>query len=223
MTRVHIFCEGLTEDVFVREVLGPHFEALGIWLNPIIIRTGPRLKGGVTSYGKIRWQVENKCKEDKTAWVTTMLDFYGLPNDFPCKTAIGSSMDRAKDVEKAFQENIGQRNFLAYIVVHEFEGMLFSSPEAFEEWFDEPDVVTSLRAVRNEFDTPEHINDDRRTAPSKRILAICDSYDKVAHGSMIALGIGLETIRRECALFDAWIKQLESLGSGDLRREALNL
>lgn len=54
MTRVHVFCEGQTEEVFVREVLTPYFQRMQIWLNPIIIRTGPQGKGGVSSYGKIK-------------------------------------------------------------------------------------------------------------------------------------------------------------------------
>lgn len=214
MTRVHIFCEGQTEDVFVREVLAPHFQRMNTWLNPIIIRTGPQGKGGVTSYGKIKWQVENKCKEDATAWVTTLLDFYGLPSDFPAMTSKGDSLTRAKAVESAFHTDIAQPNFISNIVVHEFEGLLFSAPTAFVEWFDNAHLVDSLTRVRNAFATPEHINDGRTTAPSKRILAVCDTYDKVAHGSLIALDIGLDTIRRECPLFDAWVNRLEELNSG---------
>ncbi|TYT74324.1 DUF4276 family protein [Desulfobotulus mexicanus] len=214
MIRVHVFCEGQTEDVFVREVLGPHFQRMNIWLNSIIIRTGPQGKGGLTSYGKVKWQVENKCKEDANAWVTTLLDFYGLPSDFPAMTLKGDSLTRAKIVESAFQADMAQPNFISNILVHEFEGLLFSDPSVFAEWFDDEHIVHSLTRVRNDFATPEHINDGRTTAPSKRILSVCDTYDKVAHGSLIALDIGLETIRRECPLFDAWIKRLEGLNSG---------
>lgn len=214
MTRVHVFCEGQTEDVFVREVLRPHFERLGIWLNPIIIRTGPQGKGGVSSYGKIRWQVEQKCREDSGAWVTTLLDFYALPKDFPANDADGSSIVHANAMVKAFQDDIGQRNFLANLVVHEFEGLLFSSPPAFGLWFDGRNVVRTISRVRAEFETPEHINDGPTTAPSKRILEICTTYDKVAHGSLIALDIGLDAIRRECPIFDHWITRLEALAPG---------
>lgn len=213
MTRVHIFCEGQTEDVFVREVLGPHFQRLNVWLNPIIIRTGPQGKGGVSSYGKIKWQVENKCKEDSSAWVTTMLDFYGLPTDFPAMKAMGDSIARAKAVEVAFHNDIAQPNFLAHVVVHEFESLLFSAPNAFAAWFDKADVVAALTEIRHAFDSPEHINEGRETAPSKRILGVCDTYDKVAHGSLIALEIGLDSIRQECPLFDAWVRRLEALNT----------
>lgn len=214
MIRVHVFCEGQTEDVFVREVLGPHFQRMNIWLNPIIIRTGPQGKGGVSSYGKIKRQIEHKCKEDATGWVTTLLDFYGLPSDFPAMTSKGDSLTRAEIVKRAFQTDIAQPNFISNIVVHEFEALLFSAPSAFAEWFDDADVVDCLTRVRNGFATPEHIDEGRSTAPSKRILAVCGTYDKVAHGSLIALDIGLDTILKECPLFAAWVKRLEGLSAG---------
>lgn len=211
MNRVHIFCEGQTEDVFVREILGPYFQLKNIWVNPIIIRTGRQGKGGVTSYGKIRWQIEHKCKEDSSAWVTTLFDFYGLPTDFPQMDSVGDSITRAKAVEQAFQRDIAQPNFLANLVVHEFEGLLFSDPLAFASWFDGPELVGELIKIREEFSTPEHINDGRATAPSKRILALFDGYDKVLHGTILAMDIGLDRIRKECPIFDNWLKQLESL------------
>ncbi len=211
MTRVHVFCEGQTEEVFVRDVLYPHFGRMSVWLNPIIVRTGPQGRGGVTSYAKIKRQVETKCKEDTTSWVTTMLDFYGLPSDFPGMTSHGDSMVRAQAVERAFQEDIAPRNFISNILVHEFEGLLFSQPAAFGEWFEASDIVEQLERVRNDFTSPEHINDDRCTAPSKRILKVCNSYDKVLHGSLIAIGIGLDAIRQECPLFNVWVSRLEAL------------
>ena len=211
MTRVIVFCEGQTEETFVREVLGSYFQPMNIWLTPILIRTGPQGKGGVSSYGKIKRQVEIKCKEDKTAWVTTMLDFYGLPSDFPEMMSTGDSFSRAKKVKKAFWADIAQSNFIPNIVVHEFEGLLFSNPTVFSDWFDDVGVVKALTDVRNSFASPEQINDDRNTAPSKRIQAVCDTYDKVLHGSLIALAIGLDNIRNECPLFDAWIGRLEAL------------
>ena len=60
MIRVHVFCEGQTEDVFVREILRPHFQRMDIWMNPIIIRTGAQKKGGVSTYGKIRRQIKKR-------------------------------------------------------------------------------------------------------------------------------------------------------------------
>ena len=137
MTRVHVFCEGQTEDVFVRELLGPHLQRMSVWLNPIIVRTGPQGRGGVSSYAKIKRQVKRKCKEDRSSWVTTMLDFYGLPTDFPAMMSSGDAMVKAESVESAFQSDIDQNNFISNVVVHEFECLLFSDPDAFAGWFND--------------------------------------------------------------------------------------
>lgn len=214
MTRVHVFCEGQTEETFVRKVLFAHFGRMNIWLNPILVRTSKRGKGGVVSYHKIKWQIETKCKEDPTAWVTTLIDFYALPSDFPgMATHSASSIGRAKLVEEAFQLDIAQSNFIANLVIHEFEGLLFSDPKAFKAEFSDPQIVIELSNIRNSFVSPEHINDGRTTAPSKRILSICSNYEKVTHGSRIALEIGLDVIRRECMFFNGWLQRIETLSS----------
>ena len=53
--------------------------------------------------------------------------------------------------------------------------------------------------------SPEEINDDPQTAPSKRILNIFPKYKKVTDGTQIALKVGLEQIRKECPHFDEWM------------------
>ena len=210
ITRVYILCEGQTEEAFVKRLLMPHFQQLNIWLIPIVIRTSSQSRGGVSTYGKIKREIEKLCKTDKSSWVTTMLDFYGLPKDFPALDSKGDSLSRITAVEAAFQADIEQSNFIANIIRHEFEGLLFSEPSAFNGW-DDLNIVSELTNIRNSFDTPEYINDAPETAPSKRILAICSNYQKVLHGSLISIAIGLDKIRQECHFFDAWIRHLESL------------
>lgn len=212
MSRVHVFCEGQTEDTFLREVLRPHFERLNIWLNPIVLRTGPQGKGGVTSFGKLRWQVERKCKEDPSAWVTTLIDLYGLPTDFPAHGTGGNSFQRADAIEAGMRASVNQPNFVPNLLVHEFEGLLLSCTDAFGNWFDDADVVETLTQIRQGFESPEHINDGVLTAPSKRIRRVCKSYDKIVHGSLISLDIGLDVIRDQCPRFDVWIRRLEGFG-----------
>lgn len=213
VTRIHVFCEGQTEETFVREVLCNYFISKQIFLNPIIIKTSPKGKGGAVSYEKIKYQIKNQCQQDSSAWVTTMLDFYGLPDDFPGTNNNTSAMSHARIIQQAFEQDIACRNFRANLIVHEFESLSFSDPSAFNSWFNS-DTVNTLRGVREENDTPEHIDNSRETAPSKRILNTCKCYEKVLHGSLIALDIGLDNIRRECPLFDTWIRRLEALSTG---------
>ncbi|WP_084154806.1 DUF4276 family protein [Polycyclovorans algicola] len=140
-----------------------------------------------------------------------MIDLYGLPSDFPGQGATGDSFQRASAIEAGMRASVNQANFIPNVVVHEFEGLLFSRIEAFGGWFDGADVVDALATIRKDFQSPEHINDGVATAPSKRIRKICRGYDKPVHGSLISLDIGLDVLRRECYRFDVWIRELEEL------------
>lgn len=212
MSRVYIFCEGQTEYTFVREVLHSHFERLNISIKPIILKNGSQ-KGGISTYGKVKPQIERTCKEDRNSWVTTMIDFYGLPKDFP-KSVIPtglSSFEKAKLIQQAFQEDIGQPNFIANLMIHEFESLLFSDPDGFRNWCDNPQLVANLTKICADFESPEYINDGYETAPSRRILKLWRQYDKVLQGSLISLDIGLDKIRKKCPIFNSWIDQIGNL------------
>jgi hypothetical protein len=97
--------------------------------------------------------------------------------------------------------------------MHEFEGLLFSDCGAFSRAIGRPELESKFKAVRDQFQTPEEINDSPDTAPSKRIEAIVPEYEKPLFGALAILEIGLARIREECVHFDAWLKRLEMLGS----------
>ncbi|RUT01251.1 hypothetical protein DSM106972_068020 [Dulcicalothrix desertica PCC 7102] len=215
MIRINVFVEGQTEETFVRELLYGYFQEKNIFLNPILVKTSSVSKGGVVSYAKIKPQLNKKCLEDRSAFVTTMFDLYTLPNDFPGKSSLPQTSDpfqKAEYLEQELSKDIGHKNFIPNLLVHEFEGLLYSKAQAFSEWFD-ASVVNTLEAERNAFPSPEHINDDPATAPSKRILRCCDGYEKPLHGSLIAIDIGLDTIRQQCQHFNQWLRRLENLSS----------
>lgn len=220
MIRVHVFCEGQTEETFIREVLYDHLRKTGVYLNPILVRTGPRGKGGLVRYAGIRQQLLRKCREDQSACITTMFDLFRLPGDFPGKadpklSGIKDPLEKADFLEQAIQKDIGHRHFIPNLMVHEFEGLLYSEPEAFAGWFDAESVLR-IETDRRAFSTPEHINDGPETAPSKRILQNCPGYEKPLHGSMIAIDIGIDRIRKECRHFDAWVQRLANLAGGEI-------
>lgn len=83
MTRVHVFVEGQTEETFVRDVLAPYFVHYSVYLTPILALTSPGHKGGIVRYSKIKPQLTRLCRQDRGATITTMIDYYGLPTDFP--------------------------------------------------------------------------------------------------------------------------------------------
>lgn len=113
-------------------------------------------------------------------------------------------------MEQEFGSDIDESNFIPNFIVHEYEALLFTDPNAFGNWFP-PSVVSELNDQRQLFNSPEYINDDPERAPSKRILKCCEAYQKPHHGAGIAIDIGLEAIRQECSHFDAWLDRLARL------------
>jgi hypothetical protein len=215
MIRVHVFCEGQTEESFVIEVLQAHFNTMGIYLNPIVARTSRTGKGGIPSYAKIKWQIEKKCKEDPNAWVTTLIDYYGSPSDFPGKKNAEKFNDpyqKVAHIEQAFSQDISQKNFIANLLLHEYEALLLTDVDKFSDWLG-ADVAAALSKETADFKSPEHINNSKETAPSKRIIKHCKNYDKPVFGSLIAMDIGLNAIRQSCLHFNGWLNRIEALAN----------
>lgn len=213
MIRVNIVVEGQTEETFVRDVLYNYFVEKNIFLNSIVVRTSKTCKGGGSSYGKIKNDIKIKCKQDATSYVTTMLDYYALPTDFPGKANVisGELYNLIEQLESNFSIDIAEKNFIPNLIVHEFESLLFSDLNAFDD-LTEVNVITELKSQASKFDTPEHINNHQNTAPSKRILKLFPKYQKIYHGSLISSKIGIDAIRKKCPHFDKWLKKLEKLG-----------
>ncbi|QGP57398.1 hypothetical protein PsalMR5_04918 (plasmid) [Piscirickettsia salmonis] len=217
MIRVNIFAEGQTEETFIRDVLAPIFDNKGIYFNPILATTSKGHKGGIVNYAKVKRQLESLCKQDRNAYVTTMIDYYGLPSCFPKMTdpAISNEPDLYKKIsilEKSLEDDINHTMFIANYMLHEFEALLFSDPEKFNELVDGISI-DELMHIKNEFESPEHINNSFETSPSKRILNLSSQYDKVLHGSLIATEIGLDEIRKQCKHFDQWLKKIEEVAN----------
>lgn len=152
MRRLYLLVEGQTEETFVRELLTPHYAHIGLYITPIIVSTSPGHKGGVTSYGKVKPQISRLCKQDRHASVSTLFDLYALPGNFPGKAvdeypAQGTGEQKADFLEARLAEDINETNFIPYLMVHEFETLLFVKPEKFSDWTDSQEIVDSLTAI----------------------------------------------------------------------------
>ena len=218
MNRLYLLVEGQTEETFVRELLAPHYARNGLFIIPIIVRTSPGHKGGVTGYGKVKPQLSRLCRQDRHASVSTLFDLYGLPGDFPGKSATGfpasgTGEQKAAFLEARLAEDINESNFIPYLMVHEFEALLFTEPGAFGYWSDSQTLVGSLTAITRAYNSPEQINDDPQNAPSKRITRLMPEYEKAFHGPLIAAEIGLDSLRRHCPHFNNWLLRLEKLAA----------
>lgn len=214
--KIHVLVEGRTEETFVAEVLGPHLQRLGVEPNPVLVTTkrtqsGLTFKGGVSSYQRIRSDLHLLLRDTSARLVTTMLDLYRLPSDFPGRktTPRGSCYRRVDYLEEKFQADIDHPKFLPYLQLHEFEAMVLASPEHIARFFPDRDPLQGLLKVKRKVNSPEEIND--KTPPSKRIGKLVPEYEKSLHGPLIILEIGLDRIRSECPHFDSWLTKLESL------------
>lgn len=222
MIRVHVICEGQTEEMFVNEVLAEELMAKGIYLRPSLVGK-PGHKGGNFKFERLLNDVENRLLGDTTSYCTAFYDFYGLPENFPGKIEandLQSSADKAAHMNAVLVEKLTEklgeeamRRFIPNIQMYEFEALLFSNPETLAESIGCERTKDKFQAIRDDFDTPESINNSLQTAPSKRIENLCTGYDKVTAGSIAAIDIGLDDIRSECPLFDAWLKKIEGLAS----------
>ena len=72
-------------------------------------------------------------------------------------------------------------------------------------------AVEKLQTMRNDAETPEHINNSVNTAPSKRIESVISDYTKVRQGIIVAKKIGIDKMISECKHFADWINKIRSL------------
>ena len=211
MKYVYIYCEGQTEESFVNDVLYPYFSRMDIYVTPIIHKTKrtptKAFKGGVSRYAPIKDELIKLC-QDSNSIVATMFDYYAMPDDTPSIDHQDIDIYKRVDfIENAVNVDIGCKNLLFNLVLHEFEALLFSEPQAFEHIANDR-VVRQLQAIRNSAETPEHINNSAETAPSKRIQNVVNGYSKVRQGIIVAKYIGIDKMMSECKHFSAWINKI---------------
>lgn len=221
MIRVYAIVKGQTEETFVKQVLSSHLGNHQVCLKPIILGK-PGHKGGRTGYQRVKRDVLKQLKQDKCAYCTTMLDFYGLGPDFPGMSLSSgiSSLKKVNKLEQAFKQDIVNAisgnlrpdlRFHPYLQLHEFEALLFSEPVAFARGIKQPNLARDFQQIRTQFKTPEDI--DVQIAPSKRILGLYPNYQKPVDGSLAAIEVTLTKMRKECPHFNDWLQWLEQLAS----------
>jgi hypothetical protein len=224
---VYVIVEGQTEESFVS---GPLAEALWVrqvYVIPIILGV-PGHRGGRTNYARVEKDIRTQLKQDQGAYCTTMIDYYGLGGGFPGTPVpphLGN-IQKVEHIERAIKEDVCARmpefrpdiRLIPYLSLHEYEGLLFSDPDAFARSIGQPALATLLHQVRGDFPTPEDINNDPQTAPSKRVVDIYPAYKKVIEGALAARAIGTQKMRQECPHFRDWLAKLEALpqASGSL-------
>ena len=208
MIRLGISVEGQTEEAFVKGVLADLLRQSDVEPSPILIgrARSSGQGGGNVSVQRLTKEIVNLHRSFDA--VTSLVDFYGFRDGG--EPTVEALEDRLiQEIEPKIQN---ARWVMPYVQKYEFEGLLFSEVEAFRVIGEtENPNIERLLNVRQQFSTPEEINDDPNGAPSKRIEEAVSGYRKRLHGVMVARATGLPKIRAECPRFDAWVTRLEGL------------
>ena len=224
VTHLYVFCEGATERQFCVQVLQPHLFMPGTGMvhtlavgekdHHHIYGLGKRAR-----YDRVRRFITNtiKQRENENVYFATMFDLYALAADFPGTADLtrnpANPTPYVESLEQALESDIDHRFFFPHILLHEFETLLFSQPEAFAIAFENCDaIIDRLKQIAARESSVEHIDDGQHSAPSKRIISVLPQYEgrKSTAGPDIAEYIGLDKIRQKCPHFDKWLQQVES-------------
>jgi len=227
MARILIHVEGETEETFVKEILRGHLYRHGFTNVSARLVGNARQRnrrGGIRAWSAVRKDIIQHLREDSYSLATTMVDYYALPQSgeraWPGRADAGGLpfLLKAATIENAIAEdicremggNFNPNRFIPFVMMHEFEGLLFSDCERFGKGIGRPDMAANFQAIRDQFASPEEINDSPQTAPSKRVEALIEGYEKPLLGTLAVLEIGLDPIRNQCQHFDSWISRLET-------------
>jgi hypothetical protein len=220
VSRVAIVVEGQTEESFVKGPLAETLTPYQVYITPIILGS-PGHKGGKTNYARVQKDLLRQLKQDRRSYCSTMIDFYGLGQGFPGTLVPPNltSVQKVEHIERAVKDDICSRagdvradvRLLPYLSLHEYEALLFSDPDALAGALKQPKLARCLRQIRNNFPSPEDINDAPETAPSRRLVAIYPAYRKVIEGTLAARAVSIARMRDECGHFRRWLERLQSL------------
>jgi hypothetical protein len=222
MKRGLVLVEGQTEEQFVDDCLAPYLLAKGLVLGTTIVKTkrvvgGSHAKGGVLSYGQVRRDLGFLLHDTNASVITTLLDYYALPTDFPGMDdrPAGTAKDRVEHVEATWAGSVGDTRFVPHLVLHELEAWVYAEPSCLEPWMfdDDVKVVAAIAAVARAHQTPEDIDEGPHTAPSKRLFHAFAGYQKTLHGPLAISAIGIDRIRAVCPHVSRWIDRLEAIAS----------
>ena len=227
MARLLVHVEGETEETFVNEILKPHLWRFGFADVSARKLGNARLRdrrGGIRGWDSVRGDILKHLSEDPGCLATTMIDYYALPKSgvqaWPGRSQAGRLPFSQKaltvqdallaDIGKAMGSSFNPARFVPYVMMHEFEGLLFSDCDRFSKGIYRPELAPQFQKIRAAFGSPEEINDSWESCPSRRIIALVPDYQKPILGALAVLEIGLPVIRAECPLFRAWLEHLEA-------------
>lgn len=216
LKRLVIIVEGETEVKFCKKILFP-FLPQENKKNCFKIK---KTNGGLVNYNHLKGDIQN-CINQNNILLTTMIDFYELPQNFPnyqnCMKQ--ETTDRKIScLKQAIYNDIsnnGNKNytniFIPYIAKHEFEALVFADISILKNHFEKNEFnqteLEKLKKIPNI--APEEINNNRNTAPSKRLKRIKNGYSKTIDGIAIIEKTGIEALLQKCPRFKKWVEEIK--------------
>lgn len=146
--------------------------------------------------------------------IMLILDYYGLDPSFSSHlTATHRTLDqKVKAIQERLEGEIDHPKFRFRLQVHEFETYLFSDPEKVARHFQKPETQEQIESILANFENnPELINDNLKTAPSKRLETLFPGFGKTTDVLTIARQIGVPAIRKKCSRFDEMCVLIDDL------------
>jgi hypothetical protein len=218
--------EGKTEQIFIEKILAPYLGHKNIGIHATQV-SKPGQKGGDVRFSRVKRDLEIHLKQRPDTYVTTFIDYYGtkewpgldlVPSQaFPAQIAQTINEATQAQVVLLFSGQQAERRFIPFVAVHEFEALLFSDAGILADQLgiDETKIVTVL----SECGSPEAINNNPLTAPSKRLDVWSNNgkFLKTTMGITIAKQIGIEKMRSECPLFNEWLSMFEAIQRGTIQ------
>ena len=141
MTRLLVHVEGETEEIFVNRVLAPYLYSIG-YVQVSARKMGKERernqRGGVRPWPETRTSILDILNGDPGIIITTMVDYYGMPQSgpgaWPGRARAAAQLSYPNGIEESLLADIasgmgGSFNsgrFIPYVMMHEFEAMLFS-------------------------------------------------------------------------------------------------
>ena len=214
--RMVILVEGESELRFVQQMMIPRLYGVAkkgwsIESCKIISNRKLNKKGGNVNYDYLCNDVARFAAQGCLV-ITTFLDFFRLPNNFPGYT---NDANCFHEIEKEMGADLRRKIpelqlFIPYIQKHEFEALLFSSMDGFEYLIDDESQLEKIKEIVGNYPNPEDINGGASTAPSKRLLDIFN-YNKAADSVDMLEINGLDVILTKCPRFAAWFSRLAEI------------
>lgn len=208
MKRLVFIVEGATEIKFVNDLIIPYLYSQGksnpMSAQKITTNRKKNISGGVTSYGLFKNEI-NLVFSQGNVMVTTLIDFYGLPTDFPNYTMNSININQ---IEHGISMDFGNNpDLIPYIQRHELEALYFNDENNFSDFYVKPIQKQSIQQIISNYKSPEDINNSKQTAPSKRLENILN-YKKISDSTSIIPKLDIDDIRSKCPRFNAWIQKL---------------